>query len=1093
LKPLPLPELTLETGFEISVWAENPLLAKPIQMNFDPNGRLWVASSSVYPQISPGQSANDKILILEDTDGDGKADKSTVFADGLLIPTGIEPGDGGAYVGQSTELLHLKDTDGDGKADQKRVVLSGFGTEDTHHILHTLRWGHDGQLYMNQSIYIHSHLETPHGVVRLNSGGTLSLRPPTMEVEVFMKGLVNAWGHHFDEFGQSFATDGAGGAPPNGIFYIMPGGMYNTYAGARRILTSISPGSYPKLCGLEIIRSEHFPKEWQGNLITCDFRANRVVRFSVEEQGSAYVTKEMPDLIRSTNVAFRPIDVKLGPDGALYIADWSNPIIQHGEVDFRDPRRDHEHGRIWRLTAKGRPLVKKPALVQASNGELFEQLLSPNNFNREKAKRVLTERGPNILADLSQWTAKQTAEKSLLEALWMHQAIDVAEPVLLGKLLEAKDGRIRAAATRVLGHWQVRMKEPLELLAKRVADDFPRVRLEALRALARIPSTRSADLALNVLDKPMDPFLEYAAWLTINDLALPWSGAVESGAWKTEGREKQLEFGLKSIEPALAQKLLAKLLKGKTIPRDGAAGTIELIGQAGGPQELRLLLDAFLKGLDEAAALRAVAALEQAARLRNAKPSGDLEPVGKPLYPVEKIHAAVLHLIGTWKLGSYTADLLSIAGDNTKPAQLREAAFFALREIGGQIAISGLRELTAKTNDERTRRPAAVALAAIDLNNSTDCVVDVIRSATHEEDALGLWRSLLALKGVAPGIARALHNTGLPEITARAGLRVAREGAHANPDLIIALARAAGLSEETQNLTEAELNQLAAKVKEGDPARGEAVYRRKELGCVVCHAIAGAGGRVGPDLASIGASAPLDYLVESVLAPNKKVKEGYHSIQVTTKDGMDLSGITVRETSEELVLRDATNKEISVPKKNIDTRTMGGSLMPAGLIDFLSEGQRLDLLRFLSELGKPGPYDASKGNVARVWHINTSTAPAEEILKGDVSASPWLAFYTTLNGALLKTDLDTELSLPTRRDVFFAATRFQTAKGGPVKLRLEGITSPKAWLDGKPIGGNTEMAADLAAGTHTFIVKLDPSQLPDQIRLETGDGSFLAE
>src|SRR5439155_18127050 len=135
--------------------------------------------------------------------------------------------------------------------------------------------------------------------------------------------------------------------------------------------------------------------------------------------------------------------------------------------------------------------------------------------------------------------------------------------------------------------------------------------------------------------------------------------------------------------------------------------------------------------------------------------------------------------------------------------------------------------------------------------------------------------------------------------------------------------------------------------KEGNPARGEAVYRRKELGCVVCHAIAGAGGRVGPDLASIGASAPVDYVIESVLAPNKKVKEGYHSIQVTTKDGQDLSGIPVRETGEELVLRDATNKELSIPKKDIETRKMGGSIMPAGLVEVLSPGERLDLFRFL--------------------------------------------------------------------------------------------------------------------------------------------------
>ncbi|MGZ8921178.1 MAG: PVC-type heme-binding CxxCH protein, partial [Limisphaerales bacterium] len=160
--PLPRPTFDHAPELEVTLWAENPNLAKPIHMNFDPQGRLWVASSSVYPQIEPGKEANDKILILEDTDADGKADKTTVFADGLLIPTGVEPGDGGAYVANSTELLFYRDHNGDGVADEKRVMLSGFGTEDTHHILHTLRWGHDGQLYMNQSIYIHSHIETPH-------------------------------------------------------------------------------------------------------------------------------------------------------------------------------------------------------------------------------------------------------------------------------------------------------------------------------------------------------------------------------------------------------------------------------------------------------------------------------------------------------------------------------------------------------------------------------------------------------------------------------------------------------------------------------------------------------------------------------------------------------------------------------------------------------------------------------------------------------------------------------------------------------------------------------------------------------------------
>src|SRR5579871_2485593 len=177
--------LQVADGFEVNLFAADPLLAKPIQMNFDARGRLWVASSEVYPQIKPGQVADDKIVILEDTDGDGRAEKTTVFADKLLIPTGVEPGDGGAYVANSTELLHLADTDGDGKADAKRVVLSGFGTEDTHHILHTLRWGPDGMLYFNQSIYIHSHVETPWGVRRLGGGGIWQFRPESAWLDVF--------------------------------------------------------------------------------------------------------------------------------------------------------------------------------------------------------------------------------------------------------------------------------------------------------------------------------------------------------------------------------------------------------------------------------------------------------------------------------------------------------------------------------------------------------------------------------------------------------------------------------------------------------------------------------------------------------------------------------------------------------------------------------------------------------------------------------------------------------------------------------------------------------------------------------------------
>ena len=338
---------------------------------------------------------------------------------------------------------------------------------------------------MNQSIYIHSHIETPYGVRRLNAGGIWQFRPETMQLEVYARGWVNSWGHQFDEYGQSFATDGAGG---EGINYVVPGAGYPTVFGMPRILHGLNPGS-PKYCGMEIVGGRHLPDDWQNNILTNDFRGHRVCRFVISEDGSGFASRQKEDLIKSKHVAFRPIDIKMGPDGAIYIADWYNPIIQHGEVDFRDPRRDHVHGRIWRVTYKGHKPVSRPKLVDASIEQLLEYLKSSEMWTRHNAKRVLKERGEkNVIPLLDAWVinlddADSLVERHRLEALWMYQALLHIEPKLLGRLLESKKHRVRAAATRVVQHWQEDLPNPLELLTKRVEDSHPRARLEAVRVL----------------------------------------------------------------------------------------------------------------------------------------------------------------------------------------------------------------------------------------------------------------------------------------------------------------------------------------------------------------------------------------------------------------------------------------------------------------------------------------------------------------------------------------------------------------------------------------------------------------------------------
>ncbi len=1096
----PIPTFDTDPELEVTLFAENPDLAKPIQMNFDPKGRLWVASSSVYPQIEPGQKANDKILILEDTDHDGKVDKSTLFAEGLLIPTGIEPGDGGAYVANSTELVHFKDTDGDGRADVKRVMLSGFGTEDTHHILHTLRWGHDGQLYMNQSIYIHSHVETPHGVQRLNSGGIWNFRPATMELGIHAKGWVNSWGHHFDQFGQSFVTDGAGG---EGINWAIPQAMYVTYAGGRRILGSVSPGSYPKFCGIEVIESKHFPDSWQGSIVTCDFRAHRVVRFGINDLEAGYATKALPDVMRTSDVTFRPIDVKLGPDGALYIADWSNPIIQHGEVDFRDPRRDHEHGRIWRVAAKGKKGLTQTDYTKLSNNSLFQELLSPNNYNRQRARRVLTEKGGKIKSDLATWSKSQTSDQGRLEALWMYQAIDIVNADLLKLVLNAEDGRVRAAGTRVLSFWRQRIPSPLDLMAERIADNHPRVRIEAMRAVSKIPSLRSADLVLSTLEKPQDKYLDYTTWLSVNDLVEPWLAGVKSGEWKIEGHEKQLVFGLKAIQPQQASTVLANVLPRTDFPKDGTGPWFDLLAQAGTGSELQKLFNQVIAdGFDQTATIKALNALNEAGRNRNAKPSADLGRLAKLLdSPNPSFQESAVRLAGAWKLAELSKPLMRLATNVALKPETRQLVLQSIREIGGTQAIEVLVDLASKGEEISIRTAAVIALTSLDLGKAIQPAIETLGKINSEGEALSFWRGLLAAKGSATAFAQALPKSGFHSVAAKAGLRVAREGGRNEPNLIMALARNLDAEGETQNLTAAELKALVTTITQtGDPAKGEHVYRRPELGCVTCHAIAGVGGKVGPDMTSIGASAPIDYLIESLQFPNRKVKEGYHSIQIETKDNQEMAGILVRETQEQIILRDAANQEINIPAATIAKRTIGGSLMPSGLIDALSQTEQVDMFRFLSELGKPGPFDGSKGSVARVWKLLPQTIDIaqfgdEKVVQQTMSEKGWVGATTLVDGRLLKNEMIAALRPSTSRNpsALFVGTQLQVPKDGVVQLKLENFGQSPVWIDGVAQQGSQSIQTKLNAGVHKIILKLPVLTLPEYFRITTVDGTFLTQ
>lgn len=1126
--PIPDPDPEIERksflvadGFEVNLFAADPVLAKPIQMNFDSLGRLWVASSEVYPQIAPGQTANDKVLILEDLDGDGKSDRTSIFADGLLIPTGVEPGDGGAYVANSTELLHLKDTDGDGKADTRRTVLSGFGTEDTHHILHTLRWGYDGQLYFNQSIYIHSHIETPHGVRRLGGGGIWNLRPETLELDVFIRGLVNPWGHHFDRWGQSFATDGAGG---EGINYCLPGAYYFTAVDAVRVLPGLNPGS-PKDCGLEVVSGRHLPPDWQGNLITNDFRGNRVCRYIVSDDGAGFASREQAELIRTKHVAFRPIDVKMGPDGAIYIADWYNPIIQHGEVDFRDPRRDHTRGRIWRITARNRPLVPRPKLVGAPVAELLDALKAPEDWTRHHARRVLKERGAGeVVPALAAWVkaiddAQPDAEHQRLEALWTYQSLDVVEPALLQRLLTSRDDRVRTAATRVVSYWHNRLSDPVALLAERILDENPRVRLEAARALARIPSTHAAEVALRALNRPVDRFLDYALWLTIRDLQPYWLPEVRSGKSSFEGDARRLVYALEAAgTPEAVEPLLKALHSGAIAPTE-VDRALNLIATLGQPRDLAGIVHLAADPGPLSATRRAslLNGLVKAARQRKVRPEGSLDGIVALLdRDDDDLRASAAAAIGALKVASARERLEAVAREAEVGDGTRRAAVEAIAELGGPEARAVVERLSSEAAPVSVRPLAIAALATIDLRAGTARAAEWLAHATDPNAAAELVGRLVHLKNGPPNLAAALNGKTLQPDVTKLALRAARTAGTEDPALVAALRKAAGLGDAPKPLTDVEkLAILAAVPTEGDPARGEAVFRRKEAQCQKCHAVAGAGGQVGPSLESVGASAPVDYLLDSLVEPSKAVKENFNSLVVATSDGKVITGIKVRQTDRELVLRDAEDREVAIPLAAIEEQKAGGSLMPVGLIEPLTRAELIDLVRFLSELGKIGPYSVSKTRLVRRWQILEATPSSYNELRrwglqtvakaggndtsgqgygsSNSAALTWSPAYSRVSGELPLADLPAIKlgALPgSGAEVGatgFARCQIDVSTAGKVRLLLNATRGLRVWIDGIAAEPRETMDVDLSTGLHTITFAVSLGERTDGLSLALDD------
>ena len=513
-------KMTVHKNMKVELFAEEamfPEFVNPVQMAFDTKGRLWVAVWPTYPHWNPTEPMADKLLILEDTNNDGKADVCKTFAGDIHNPTGFEFWGGGVLVAQGPDILFLKDTNGDDKYDVKERIVHGLDTADTHHTSNSFALDPGGAVYFQEGTFHHTQVESPWGAARrVANGAVFRYEPRTQKFDVYVSfGFANPHGHAFEKWGQDFVYDGTGADPFHALLFSGDLDYPNKHGRPPQVYKQRTR----PCAGVEVLSSSHFPEEHRDNLLVLNVIGFQgVLQYKLEEKDSSFGATEVEPIVSSTDPNFRPADIEVAPDGSIYFADWHNPIIGHMQHNLRDPSRDRNHGRMYRVRYEGRDLLKPEKIAGEPIDKLLKLLESKDDRVRHRARIELSGRpSAEVITAAKAWSGKLNKsdaayEHHLMETLWLYQSHNVVNEELLKQMLKSPEPRARAAATRVLVYWRDRIASPLELLQKQVNDENSRVRLQAIWALSYFSgadAAKASEIAVESLVYDQDDYIKH--------------------------------------------------------------------------------------------------------------------------------------------------------------------------------------------------------------------------------------------------------------------------------------------------------------------------------------------------------------------------------------------------------------------------------------------------------------------------------------------------------------------------------------------------------------------------------------------------------